>query len=186
MVVFKDPVIHSRAIIMRDHGMSQEKKYWHEVVGFNYRLTNIQAAIGLGQLEQLDKIVDKKRRLENAYIEGLSACRGIVMPPSEKWAASICWLFTILIDTNTYSDRDSLINKFRLNGIDTRPIFYPLHQMPVFKQYLRTERFPVADRISSRGVSLPSSINLEKKEIVRICEVFSRFSSINNTHTLEG
>lgn len=186
MVVFKDPAAHDRATIIRDHGMSREKKYWHEVIGFNYRMTNIQAAIGLGQLEQLDEIIDKKRRLEKAYIEGLSGCAGIVMPPSEKWAASICWLFTVLIDINTYSDRDSLIHKFRLNGIDTRPVFYPLHQMPVFKQYLRTERFPVADSISCAGVSLPSSINLEEDEVRRVCAIFSQLSLVKKMRTLVG
>jgi perosamine synthetase len=186
MVVFKDPAAHDRATIIRDHGMSREKKYWHEVVGFNYRMANIQAAIGLAQLERFDEIVIKKRGLEKAYIEGLSGFAGIVMPPSEKWAASICWLFTVLIDIDTYGDRDSLIHKFRLNGIDTRPVFYPLHQLPVFKPYLRAECFPVADKISSRGINLPSSVNLEEEEIVRVCEAFSRFSSIKEMHTLLG
>jgi perosamine synthetase len=186
MVVFKDPAAHDRATIIRDHGMSREKKYWHEVVGFNYRMTNIQAAIGLGQLEQFDEIVDKKRKLEKAYIESLSGCAGIVMSPSEQWASNICWLFTVLIDSDSFGDRDSLIHRFLLNGIDTRPVFYPLHQMPVFKQYLRAGCFPIADRISSSGISLPSSVNLEEEEIVRVCEVFSRFSSIEKMHTLLG
>jgi len=106
------------------------------------------------------------------------------MPPSEKWAESICWLFTVLIDSYSFGDRDSLIHKFHLNGIDTRPIFYPLHQMPAFEQYLRTERFPVADRISCEGVSLPSSINLEEEEVRRVCAIFPQLSSVKKMHTL--
>jgi perosamine synthetase len=184
MVVFKNPEAYKRAIITRDHGMSQEKRYWHEVIGYNYRLTNIQAAIGLGQLEQFEEIVKKKGSLEKAYMDNLSNCSGVTLPSSEKWSKNICWLFTVLIDANKFGDRDSLVKKFLLNGIDTRPVFYPLHQMPVFKKYLRANSFPIADKISSQGISLPSSLNLEIDEIKKICEVFLQLSSINNMHSL--
>jgi perosamine synthetase len=184
MVVFRDQEAYKRATIIRDHGMSIEKKYWHEVVGYNYRLTNIQAAIGLGQLEQFDEVIKKKRGLEQTYIDSLSDCSGVTFPPSKKWSENICWLFTVLIDTDKFGDRDSLVKKFHLNGIDTRPVFYPLHQMPVFKKYVNTNHFPVADQISSKGISLPSSLNLEKEDVKKICEVFLQFRSIKKIRTL--
>ncbi len=172
MVVFREDEQAERAKLLRDHGMSKDKRYWHLEVGYNYRLTNLQAAVGVAQLEQYKQFVDRKQAIANAYTSALRDCEGVTLPPAEPWAENAFWLYTILIDEGIFGRRDDLIRKFLLNGIECRPVFYPLHQMPPYQRYCsRKKNFPISERISSCGISLPSAVTLSDKEIEEICRV---------------
>ena len=151
--------------ILRDHGMNPEKKYWHDVIGFNYRITNLQAAIGVAQLKKLDEFVEKKRKIAKWYSESLKELEErqfIKLHPEMSWAKCVYWMYSILIKDKFGISRADLMKKLEKNGIDTRPFFYPIHMMP---PYMSEEKFPVAEELSRRGINLPSSVQLKEEEI---------------------
>jgi perosamine synthetase len=183
MILFKDEASYKKAAVLRDHGMSKTKKYWHELVGFNYRMTNVQAAIGCAQLERIDEFVKKKRFIAESYNSFLSCEEGFVLPPEESWAKCGYWLYTVLIENDSIS-RDELIDKLLINGIETRPMFYPLHQMPAYSDFATGRNFPNSDKISSKGISFPSSVNIGLEEIENIKlalnQIFTTANIIDN------
>ncbi|HEX2616791.1 MAG TPA: aminotransferase class I/II-fold pyridoxal phosphate-dependent enzyme [Flavobacteriales bacterium] len=165
MTLFRDPVVADRAIVLRDHGMDKQKRYWHQLVGFNYRLTNVQAAIGVAQLERLDEFVEAKRRLAAIYTAGLKAIGGITPPPEADWAMNGFWLYSCLLQEGFGVGRDELMEKMMRNGVETRPLFYPLHEMPPYVRYIRPgQTFPVSTALSRAGISLPSSVTITREE----------------------
>ncbi|MEM9681508.1 MAG: DegT/DnrJ/EryC1/StrS family aminotransferase, partial [Bacteroidota bacterium] len=174
MAVFRNSEIAERARILRDHGMSREKKYWHEIVGYNFRMTNIQAAIGVAQMEQYEKIINKKREIAGFYQKYLTDVMSLILPTELDWAINSYWLYSIIIRDCTSAQRDSIIEKLNLSGIDTRPVFYSLHTMPPYEKYHNSDDFSNSKMISSSGISLPSSIDLDEEVVHRICsEVIS-------------
>ena len=158
---------------LRDHGMSKFRQYYHSKIAFNYRLTNIQAAIGLAQLEKIDVII--QRKIENAlfYNKLLNDIEGLNLPPEEVWAKNVYWMYSILIGKNFRLSRDGLMKKLKERGIDTRPFFIPMHRLPPYKC---KGDFPVAERLSLQGMNLPSSPNLKKKDIKYVCETIKNLS----------
>lgn len=153
---------------LRDHGMSPEKKYWHDEIGFNYRMTNMQAAVGVAQLSKLDEFIVKKRQIAQWYSQGLKSLeerRWIKLHPEMPWAKCVYWVYSILVKDEFPIGRDELMEKLRQREIDTRPLFYPIHEMPAYKD---RARFPVAEELSRKGVSLPSSVNLTGADVKMI------------------
>ena len=177
MLVTDDPAIAENARMLRDHGMSQEKKYWHPRLGFNYRMTNLQAALGVAQLERIDRVIERKRRNHQRYGACLRDLPGIILPAEAPWARSVHWLHTILIDTgDARLTRDAVMTELSRKGIDARPIFHPISNMPPYRD--RTKRkFPVAEMISRNGLSLPSSPLLTRKQIRRIAEIIKSLAA---------
>src|ERR1700756_517052 len=151
MVFFKDKKVYEKAIILRDHGMSKEKKYWHDYVGFNYRMTNMQAAIGCAQMERINEFVAAKRKLADFYNKILGQIGCFVLPPQENWAVNGYWLYTVLLKKDAGISRDALMDKMLKNGVETRPAFFPLHQMPPYKNYPTRSNFENAGLISEQG-----------------------------------
>jgi len=168
MVFFKDKKTYDKAVILRDHGMSKEKKYWHDFVGFNYRMTNMQAAIGCAQLERINEFVEAKRKLATFYNKILGETGCFVLPPQEIWAVNGYWLYTVLLKKDAGISRDALMDKMLKNGVETRPAFYPLHQMPPYKNYPTKSSFENADYVSAQGISFPSSVNITEQELENI------------------
>jgi perosamine synthetase len=165
MVFFKDKAAYEKALVLRDHGMSKEKKYWHDFVGFNYRMTNLQAAIGCAQLERINEFVEEKRKLATFYNKILAETGNFILPPQESWATNGYWLYTaILKDTATIS-RDELMDKMLKNGVETRAVFFPLHEMPPYKNYPTKSTFKNSKHISAQGISFPSSVNITESEL---------------------
>ena len=168
MVFFKDKKMYEKALVLRDHGMSKTKKYWHDHVGFNYRMTNLQAALGCAQMERINDFVQKKQQLARNYNEILSQLNLFELPPEEDWAKCGFWLYTTILKEDSGISRDELIEKMLRNGVETRPVFYPLHEMPPYKNYPTKSKFEFSKRISKQGVSLPSSVNITLEEIENI------------------
>ncbi len=169
MVLFADPEIAARARILRDHGMDPDRRYWHQEVGFNFRLTNLQAAIGVAQMEKIDTIMARKHEISQLYRDLLQGGEGIELPPLAENGVNSHWAFTIIIDQDAAGiSRDELMNKLNLAGIETRPVFYPLNEMPVFRAYADGNALPVSAEISRNGLSLPSSTSLSDDAIKHI------------------
>jgi perosamine synthetase len=154
MCVCNDAALADRMRTLRDHGMSRDRKYWHETVGFNYRMTNLQAAIGVAQLENIDHLLKIRDRIRRRYDEKLSSL-GLLTPPGRRLGAhSVTWLVSYLLAPET--DRDDFIDRAGASGIDVRPFFYPLSDMPPYRG-MAPDFTRHAHDISGRGVNLPTS-----------------------------
>ncbi len=164
---------------LRDHGMSAKKRYWHEVIGFNYRMTNLQAALGVAQLERIGDFISRKREIANAYKLSLKGTKGLTLHPEMAWAKNVYWMYSILVDKTEFGiSRDELMNKLAEKGIETRPFFYPIHEMPPYIKYKRGSSFGIANEISSAGINLPSGTSLSDSEILEVCELILKNHSV--------
>lgn len=175
MLVTNDDAICRKARILRDHGMSPEKKYWHQEIGFNYRLTNIQAAIGCAQLEQIEVFLQEKQRIRDTYTYYLRENKNIILPPLHAWARNVNWLFSIVLDQKfDAAHRDKLLDLLKKNNVECRPFFYPIHQMPPYHSH---ETLKEAEWLAANGLCLPSYVGIREEAIKAICEILLR--SIN-------
>ena len=151
MVTTGDEALFGRMAVLRDHGMAPDRRYWHETVGFNFRMTNIQAAIGLAQVERLDAMITQRKAVAAQYDRGLEGADGIIPQRFQAWADSMPWLYSIRIDPNAFGmDRDALGTALKAAGIETRPLFYTLQGQPAFRAYARAAA-PNAAFISENG-----------------------------------
>ncbi len=172
MVVTRNKELMEKISMLRDHGMSRQRKYWHELAGFNYRMTNIQAAIGVAQMENLDRFLENRKVLAKEYTTQLSNMEEVTLPYEENWAESICWLYSILIDKPKVAALvEKLIKEMKVEGIETRPLFYPLHQQPPYF-FDRSRSFPVSEWLSKKGISLPTSNDMTVEDVGRVCRAF--------------
>jgi len=168
MITTNDEKLYERAKYLRDHAMVKEKRYWHTEVGYNYRMTNIQAALGLAQLERINEIINKKRRIFEWYKEELSDLEGIKLNPEKEWAKNVFWMVCLVNENFDEEKRDEFMKKLREKGIDTRPFFYPCSMMPMYKKDGFVNR--IAYEIYQKGINLPSGYNLKEEEIKWICQ----------------
>jgi perosamine synthetase len=162
-----DGILDERLRFLRDHAMSTSRRYWHPEVGFNYRITNLQAALGVAQMERIEEFITRKRRIAAEYDRLLQKVPGITRPSHAKWAEPVYWMYSILLDDSFPLPRDEVMARLRQQGIDSRPFFYPIHTMPPYASDLRR---PVAEEISRRGINLPSAVTLTEEDIQRVAE----------------
>lgn len=172
MVTTNDRDLAQLAWNLRDHAFSHERHFWHKFVGFNYRMTNLQAAIGLAQVEQLDGFVAARRRNALEYNRRLQDIPGVRTPSEAPWAKNVYWMYGILVDEQVYGmNRDALRRVLADHGIETRTFFIPMHAQPVYWQQFKGERYPVAEDLCKRGFYLPSASSLGIDEIEYITDV---------------
>lgn len=171
MVVFKDARLAELARILRDHGMNPQKRYWHEYPGFNFRMTNMQAAVGVAQMNRIEEFLTRRKSVFQTYDSLLSGHQDFSLLPKNDWSENSYWLYTLVL--NEYGDeaRDQLIKQLGYRGIDARPGFYPMHQMNPYREFGRGA-YPVTSYLSSNSISLPSSPGLSKEDIHHIVAIF--------------
>jgi len=170
MVVSGDQTLIDRAKHYKGQGLALHRQYWHEVVGYNYRMTNICAAIGLAQLDQADSFIRRKREIAEFYRETLKHLPVEVHSESEA-VLHTYWMVTVL--TGDEHSRDSLRQHLQESGIETRPVFYPVHTMPMYSA--RFQSNPVAEDISRRGINLPSWPGLRDVDLSEVARCISTF-----------
>lgn len=174
-VVFRDAAVAQRARRLRDHGMEPAKRYWHVEVGYNYRLTNLQAAVGCAQLERLDEFLAGKLNVARQYGARLGKVEGLTIPAAIPELLNSYWAYSVIGDFAALGiSRDDFMVRLDKAGIETRPLFYPLHVMPPYRAYAGNRSFPITDRLSAGGISLPSAVTLGTAEIVYISGVIER------------
>ena len=173
MITTNDEKLYEKAKYLRDHAMSKEKRYWHTEIGYNYRLTNMQAALGLAQLERIDEIIKKKRQIFEWYKEALRGIDGIKLNSEKEWAKNVFWMVCLVNENFDEEKRDRFMKALKEKGIDTRPFFYPCSMMPMYK----ADNFvnPNAYNIYMKGINLPSGYNLNKEVVEWICEEIKIF-----------
>ncbi len=167
MCITNDEQLNEKMRILRDHGMSKSRRYYHEIVGFNYRMTNLQAAIGVAQVERIEDILEWRFKLEGKYREELSKNDSIVMQKNNlPDRYKIPWLVSVLVEEDR---RDGILKKLKENGIDARGFFIPLSEMNVYKEYAKDCRN--SRRISRMGINLPTTYEIRDKDIKKIVEL---------------
>lgn len=180
MMVTNDEQIAKRALSLKNLSFSTGAKrvYLHDEVGFNYRLTNLQAAVGLAQFERIDDFVEMRRKNASLYAEGLGGIAGIKLPCEKEWAKNVFWMFSILVGQEFGASRDKLIAELSKMGIDTRPFFVPMHQQPAFQRMgmFKGEKYPVSESVSCEGLLLPSGSGLKSQEIKYVCDAIRAVS----------
>jgi len=169
MLVTHDPEIAEKASVLRDMAFDRDpsRKFLHKYIGFNYRLTNIQAALGLAQLERIDEFVNIRRKNAQIYNKLLKNVEGILTPPEANWAKNVYWMYSILIDEEIYGrSRDQLMESLKEEyNIETRPFFVPISQQPPYEKLFRNQKYPIAEKLSIMGLNLPSGNTLTKEQV---------------------
>lgn len=172
MVVTNNDEYAARARSLKDLAHAPQKRFLHTELAFNYRLTNLQAAIGLAQLEEIDKFIGIKQKMAASYKKLLTGVRGLTLPQEKKWARNVYWMYGVTVEKEFGLSRDELMKKLKEKGIDTRTFFIPVHKQPVFlkeKDYQGLD-FPVAEELSQKGFYLPSGLALTASQIMEVCQ----------------
>jgi perosamine synthetase len=169
MVLCNDSELDVKLRTLRDHGMSRERKYVHELAGFNYRMTNMQAAIGLAQLERLDETMSRRNIQADHYRARFSGSNNIKWRPVASYCTPVHWLATITL--NQVSQRDRLISHLKDHEIDARQMVFPVHMAAPYRDDNNPDDFLVSRSVSMRSLHLPSSTALAMTEVDRICDL---------------
>ena len=167
MITTNDEKLYNKMLYLRDHAMSKEKRYWHTEVGFNYRMTNLQAALGVAQLERVDELLYKKRLIFDWYKERLGNFKGIKMNYQARWAKNVYWMICLENENFDEFKRNEFIQKLKKYGIDSRPYFYPVSDMPMYNNIKYNTS--VSHYIYQRGLNLPSFFDITQEQVEYIC-----------------
>jgi perosamine synthetase len=167
MVTTNDPAIADEVRRLKNHGMDPHRKYWFETVGFNYRLTNVAAAIGLAQLEKIDWHLEQRRQIAAWYQEFLADVPGVTWQPELAWARHVWWLFTIQLDDRLPLGRFEVMAAMKERGVEVRQIVYPTHVLPPYVDSGAV--CPVAERVVEHGLHLPTWGGLTRDDVRHIC-----------------
>jgi perosamine synthetase len=174
MVTTNDTAVARRVRQLKDHGRDPRRHYWYPVLGYNYRMTNVAAAIGLAQLEKSAWHLARRREVTAWYREQLREVPWVVWQPEQAWARHAYWMFSIVLDESVALQRDEVIARLLQQGVETRPVFYPLHQLPPYQDSCLGESFPVAERVAERGISLPTWAGLTYEDVSYVCNCLTR------------
>ncbi len=169
MVSTNNDELHEKARHLKGQGLATNREYWHDIIGYNYRMTNICAAIGVAQLEKSDELIKKKLDIVKRYKTFLKDTP-LEFQKDEPNVFNTYWIFSIL--TNSENERDNLRDYLKKNNIETRPTFFPVHTMPM---YYENEKLPIAQEIASRGINLPSYPDLTDEQIIYITKKIKEF-----------
>ena len=173
MIVTDDDELAETCRSLRNLCFQPQKRFVHERLGWNLRMTNMQAALGLAQLERLDDFVTRKRSMGKRYSELLDGVRGLQLPlVNTEYAENIYWVYGLLMNDSTGLNAEQAMKCLAEKGIGTRPFFYPMHQQPVLKKmgFFKNDNYPVAERLCRKGFYIPSGLALNDVQIKRCAE----------------
>jgi len=165
--------IYERCRSYRNLCFQKNKRFVHREIGWNYRITNMQAAIGLAQLENLKLHVNKKREIGNTYFNALKDLKNIQLPlKTTSYADNIYWVFGLVLNDNNKLNAEKVIEILSKNGIGSRPFFYSMHMQPILKKMkiFDNQKYPVSEYLSENGFYIPSGLGISKDEIKNVIE----------------
>lgn len=171
MVVTDDPDLAERCRSLRNLCFQPQQRFVHEELGWNFRLGNLQAAIGVAQLEQLDSFVQRKREIGQRYTKGLSGLKGVQLPlAATNYASNIYWVYGLVLEDTLPFDAKEAMHHLKTKGVGTRPFFWPMHEQPVFQKMglFQGEKHPVSEKIARRGFYIPSGMALADEQIDQV------------------
>jgi perosamine synthetase len=170
MLTTNDRDLYLKAKLLRDHAMSTQKRYWHTEVGYNYRMTNLQAALGVAQMERIDGFLSKRQQVMDWYRQHLGHHSKLRLNYQEPGTRNVYWMVCMEVAGFTESIRGELMNRLRDLGVDSRPYFYPISDMPMYD----CAATPIAHDVSQRGINLPSYTDLSEADVEQICRLTQR------------
>ena len=173
MIVTDNDELAETCRSLRNLCFQPQKRFVHERLGWNLRMTNMQAALGLAQLEQLDKFVDRKREMGERYTALLHGLPGVQLPLAHTdYADNIYWIYGLILDDAIGFDAEEAMKRLASKGIGSRPFFYPMHKQPVLKRMglFDGEHYPVAERLALQGFYIPSGLALTGEQMERVVE----------------
>jgi perosamine synthetase len=170
MVLVKTKEHETHARSLRNLCFQPERRFFHQELGYNYRMTNVQAAMGVGQLERLNKTIARKRDIAHAYDAAFSGIPAIQLPSEMPWARNVYWVYGIVLGDERKTDAIQIMSQLLIRGIETRPFFLGMHEQPVFQQMglFRDERYPVAEHLARQGFYLPNGLTISKDQIAEV------------------
>jgi perosamine synthetase len=168
MITTNDETLYRTAQRLRDHAMSPTKRYWHEEIGYNYRMTNLQAALGVAQLERIEELAARRAELMAWYRSGFAGCAGLRLNREAPWARSACWMLCVEIEGMHDASRQALMIDLRARGVDSRPYFYPISDLPIYPNAVT----PVTHRIAPTGLNLPFFAGMTRENVNFVCHQF--------------
>jgi len=186
MVTTNDSALATHMRFLKNHAMEPQRRYWHSEVGFNYRMTNLQAAVGCAQVERFQELQRARAQVLGWYRDELSSTAGVQLNPVMEWAETAPWLVCVVLQGGEGA-RDAVIRRMRDDGFDTRPFFGLLHQMPPYRQF---RYYPGmdggdADRtLSSGGLNLPSGRHVTRDQVRAVAEIVGTVASPSNLNML--
>jgi perosamine synthetase len=169
MVLTDDPLLAERLRSLRNLCFQDGRRFYHEQLGYNFRLTNLQAALGLAQLERFEQIVARKRWMGTEYTQRLQDVLGLQLPIEEPWAKSVYWMYGVVLSEETGMQAAEFASQLAKRGVQTRPFFLGMHEQPVLRRLglFASESYPVAERIARQGLYLPSGLALTEEHLAR-------------------
>jgi perosamine synthetase len=172
MVLTNDSGLAEKARSLRNLCFQPDRRFYHDELGFNFRLTNLQAALGLAQLERIDQTVAKKRWMGQTYNRLLKDIDGLELPPEEPWARNVYWMYGVVLSEKISMDASQFAQRLQQREIETRPFFLGMHEQPAFHKrgLFVGENYPVAERLARRGLYLPSGLALTEEQLTHVCE----------------
>jgi perosamine synthetase len=180
MIVTDSPAIADKCRSLRNLCIDAERRYIHDDLGWNFRMSNIQAALGLAQLERLDEFVEKKRDMGKKYSNLLRNVPGILLPlPSTSYAENIYWVYGIVLQPEVSFDATFAMDQLKKRGIQTRHFFYPMNKQPVFirRGLFTGESYPVAESLAERGFYIPSGLAITRKQQEDVAQAIKEIMS---------
>jgi perosamine synthetase len=176
MVVTGDAKLAERLRSLRNLCFQRGQRFLHAELGYNFRMTNLQAAIGLAQVEQIENHLTRKRRMAALYAERLRSVGGLRLPVERPGVKNVYWMYGVVLEDSVPFDAPTFAARLREHGVDTRPFFLGMHEQPVLRKrgLFAGETYPVTERIARRGLYLPSGLNLGEPEIDTICTAVRR------------
>lgn len=171
MVLTNDPKYAEKARGLRNLCFRTDRRFLHTEHGYQFRMTNMQAAIGINQVRRIESIVDKKRAIAARYTERLSDIDAIQLPFEHKWGKSVFWVYSILLGDERELDATEFAAKLKNKGVETRPFFLGMHEQPVFHKMglFVGEHYPVTERIACKGLYVPSGLAITDDQIDNVC-----------------
>jgi perosamine synthetase len=172
MVVTNSEVYADRLRSLRNLCFRPDRRFYHTEIGHNYRLTNLQAAIGVAQVDRIDDHIRRKRRMAAAYHDRLSDLTQIALPVERDWAKNVYWMYCLILADDVAFDAVEFAHRLRARGIDTRPLFLGMHEQPVLRErgLFAGANYPVTERLARRGLYVPSGLTLTEMQIDRVCD----------------
>ena len=172
MILTDDPELAEKARSLRNLAFQPARRFYHEELGTNFRLTNLQAALGVAQVERVDEIVARKRALGHEYTRRLKDIEHVSLPAEEPWARSIFWMYGLVLAEERELDGAQFAARLREQGVETRPFFLGMHEQPAFHRrgLFLNESYPVTERLARRGLYLPSGLALTEDQLARVCD----------------
>lgn len=171
MVLTDDPQMAERLQRLRNLCFLPERRFYHKELGYNFRLTNLQAAVGLAQIQRIEQIVARKRAMGKQYNELLQGIPGLQLPSEQPWARNVYWMYGVVLDEETGLDASKFAQRLQTYEVETRPFFLGMHEQPILHQQglFVDEHYPVAERLGRQGLYLPSGLALTDEQLERVC-----------------